>query len=88
MSSGTETEFEETTLQRLAALGYRRQLGFDIERPSEEVVLRDVLRAALASRYPTLPAAALDAAVTRFARPDGADTIRRNLAFHLALTRH
>ena len=37
--------------------------------------------------YPDLPAPALDEAVSRFARPEGADTLRRNKAFHESLTR-
>jgi type I site-specific restriction-modification system R (restriction) subunit len=51
------------------------------------VVLPGRLRAFLAKRYPDLPAAALDEATRRFSRPEGVDTLRRNLAFHELLRR-
>lgn len=90
---GTETEFELTTLKRLEALGYRPVFGLDsdqpsvIQRPQDQVVLKDVLRAWLSSQYPDLPSSALDEAVHVISRPDGVDTLRRNLAFHQNLTR-
>jgi type I restriction enzyme, R subunit len=84
---GTETDFELTTIQRLERLGYRPVFGMEIERPHSEVVLKDVLRAQLAVRYPDLPPAALEEAVHIISRPVGVDTLRRNLAFHQLLTR-
>ncbi len=84
---GTETDFELATIQRLEALGYQHLLGPEITRPHEEVVLLGLLRASLARRYPDLPEAARDQAVTRIVRPQGVDTLRRNLAFHETLTR-
>jgi type I restriction enzyme R subunit len=84
---GTETDFELTTIQRLDRLGYQPVFGMEIERPHNEVVLKDVLRAHLASRYPDLPAAALDEAIKTIAVPQGVDPLRRNLAFHQLLTR-
>jgi type I restriction enzyme, R subunit len=85
---GTETDFELTTIERLEALGYRHQHGEEVERSGrDEVVLRDVLRASLATRYPDLPERSLDEAVARFARPEGVDTLRRNRAFHEDATR-
>ncbi|MEK6676177.1 MAG: type I restriction endonuclease subunit R [Planctomycetota bacterium] len=84
---GTETTFELTTIERLEQLGYVWQSGPDIQRPHDEVVLRDVLRENLARRYPDLPARALDEAVARIARPEGVDTLRRNMAFHEMLVR-
>lgn len=84
---GTETQFELTTIERLQQLGYRYVSGPDLERPLGEVVLHDRLRAQLARRYPDLPAAALDEAARRIARPEGVDTLRRNRAFHRLLTR-
>jgi type I restriction enzyme R subunit len=84
---GTETEFELTTIDRLELLKYRYIHGEELDRPHEEVVLRDVLRGSLAARYPDLPARSLDEAVARLARPEGADTLRRNMAFHRDLTR-
>lgn len=84
---GTESDFELATIERLEQLGYTHRHGEDIDRPHEEVVLKDVLRATLARRYPDLPDRALDEAVARISRPEGVDTLRRNLAFHLLLTR-
>jgi len=84
---GNETDFEKTTIDRLGLLGYNYANGGDLERPLEEVVLRDRLQDALATRYPDLPPDALEEAVRRFAIPEGADTLRRNMNFHLALTR-
>src|SRR3954468_6903437 len=84
---GTESDFELATIERLEALGYEHVHGGDLDRPPTEVVLRDRLRAALAGRYPDLPPAALDAAVARIGRPDGADALRRNKALHELLVR-
>jgi type I restriction enzyme R subunit len=84
---GTETEFELTTIERLEQQGYVHRHGEDLERPREEVVLLDSLRESLRRRYPDLPEAAIEEAVRVFSRPDGVDTLRRNLAFHLALAR-
>ena len=84
---GTESGFELTTIQRLERLGYQHVFGVDIERPQVEVVLKDVLREALTRRYNDLPDAALDEAVHIITRPDGVDSLRRNLAFHELLTR-
>ncbi len=84
---GTETDFELTTIERLDQLGYEYQLGLEIDRPKHEVVLKDRLRKSLARRYPDLPKNALDEAVSQICRPDGVDTIRRNLDFHKRLTR-
>jgi type I restriction enzyme R subunit len=84
---GTETDFELTTIERLERLGYTHVHGEEITRPHEEVVLKDRLRSHLVSAYPELPAASIDEAVRQFSRPDGVDTLRRNMAFHLAVTR-
>jgi type I restriction enzyme R subunit len=84
---GTETEFELTTIERLDLLDYGYIHGEELERPREEVVLRDVLRRTLIKRYPNLPARSIDEAVKRFARPEGVDTLRRNMSFHTDLTR-
>ncbi len=84
---GTETTFELTTIERLEQQGYGHLLGLELERPHDEVVMKDLLRANLAARYSDLPPAALDEAVARISRPDGVDTIRRNMAFHQLLTR-
>ena len=85
---GTETEFELTTMERLELLGYRHAHGEELDRPShDEVVLRDALERTLKRRYPDLPQKSLADAVRRFARPDGVDTLRRNMHFHKMLSR-
>ncbi len=84
---GTESDFELTTIERLERLGYQHVLGPDLERPHEEVVFKDVLRANLAERYPDLPDKALDEAVAQITRPQGVDTLRRNMAAHEMLVK-
>ena len=84
---GTETQFELTTIERLELMGYRYLPAEELSRPLDEVVLKDVLKDHLKSRYSDLPENALDEAVARFSRPDGVDTLRRNMAFHLAAVR-
>ena len=75
---GSESEFEQTTIERLKLLGYEHTHGTDLVRPLDEVVLLDVLRESLAERYPDLPEAALDEAEKKLSRPDGVDTLHRN----------
>lgn len=84
---GSETDFENTAIERLLALGYEYEFGMDIARDHREVVLRDRLHANLAKRYAHLPSAALDAAVAVISRPEGADTLRRNQRFHTGILR-
>src|SRR2546422_1380112 len=84
---GTETEFELTTIERLERLDYRYSHGEDLQRPREEVILKETLRSEFARRYPDLPASSLDQAVVRFSRPHGVDPLRRNMRFHTDLTR-
>ncbi len=81
---GTEFEFEETTLQRLEALGYFRVHGAELERDPREVVLHDRLRAFLQARYPH---EAADLAFKKFTNPEGVDPVRRNQNFLHNLTR-
>jgi type I restriction enzyme R subunit len=83
---GTETDFELTTIERLETIAYKHIHGDDLERPLDEIVLRDRLRASLARRYPALPARSLDEAIRTFSQPEGADALRRNMAFHRDLT--
>jgi type I restriction enzyme R subunit len=83
---GTETAFELTTLERLKALGYKPVLGLDLQRPQDEVVLKDRLLSYLAQHYPELTPTALEETVHIISRPDGVDTLRRNLAFHELVT--
>jgi type I restriction enzyme R subunit len=84
---GTESEFELATIARLEQLGYRYTPGIELDRAPDEVVLRRHLRKFLARQYPDLPDAAIDLAVLHFVRPEGVDTLRRNMAFHERLVR-
>ena len=84
---GTETEFELTTIERLETLEYLYQHGFELERPADEVILTGELRRFLSDQYADLPSEALEAAVAQIRRPEGVDTIRRNLSFHQMLVR-
>ena len=52
---GTETTFELTTIERLEQQGYTHLLGPELERPPDEVVLKDLLRANLAESVQRLP---------------------------------
>jgi type I restriction enzyme R subunit len=63
-------------------LGYEYAYGPELDRDPAHVVLADVLQDNLRDRYPELSAADLSAAVERIMRPDGADTLTRNKAFH------
>src|ERR1041385_6423148 len=84
---GTESDFELTTIERLEHLGYKHIIGIEIERPQDEVVLKDSLEAALSRRYAELPDASIREAVARLSRPQGADLIRRNLDFQQLIAR-
>ncbi len=86
-NQGTESQFEETTIDRLRALGYRYQYGGEIERDWREVVMTDWLRAFLRKKYPHLPAGALEEAIVKVAHPEGITTEQRNKNFHALLTR-
>jgi len=86
-NQGTESQFEETTIDRLHALGYRYQYGGDLERDWREVVMTDWLRAFLHKKYPHLPVGALEEAIVRASRPAGITPEHRNMHFHELLTR-
>ena len=86
MNQGTESQFEETTIDRLRALGYRYQYGGEIERDWRDVVMADWVRDFLTTRYAHLPAEAIEEAVVRFTRPEGVTTEQRNMHFHRLLT--
>ncbi len=85
-NQSTESQFEETTIDRLLALGYRYQYGGDIERDWREVVIVDWLRAFLVKKYPHLPGEALAEAILKASHPDGITTEQRNKQFHTLLT--
>ncbi len=76
-----ESQFEQTTIERLKRLGYRYQHGGDIERALHTVVLEDLLRDHLRRRYNHLPPTAIELAVQVARDPEGVDLDRRNLHF-------
>ncbi len=87
-NQGTESQFEETTIDRLLVLqGYRYQYGGEIERDWREVVMTDWLRAFLQKKYPKLPADALEEAILKASHPEGITTEQRNKSFHAQFTR-
>ena len=85
-NQGTESQFEETTIDRLLALGYRYQYGGDIERDWRDVVMEDWLRAFLKTKYPHLQSDALEEAIIRASHPAGITPEQRNKNFHAMLT--
>ena len=86
------TTFTEATVED-AALAYLESLGWTIapgaaaaERTDYgQVVLEQRLRDALARLNPSLPDSALDDALRKLTRPEGATLETRNRAFHLML---
>lgn len=83
--TATESTFEQSTIERLLALGYRYQHGSMINRAPQAVVLTEELRTYLQRRYNHLPAFAIDQAIEQIRLPEGANPERRNLAFHQLL---
>jgi type I restriction enzyme R subunit len=84
---GSESEFENTTIERLERLGYSHVNGLELDRSHNEVLFPERLKAFLNRRYPSLPETAISQALSTITRPDGVDTLRRNMAFHKVLTR-
>ena len=93
MTTITEADVEQATLDWLAAVGWSVAHGLDIapDAPGAEradfaqVMLERRLRDALAALNPDLPASALDDACRRLTRPEGATLEARNRAFHRML---
>jgi len=89
----TESDVEEAALAWLASVGWQIRNGADIApgEPAAErddyghVILAQRLRDALARLNPALPAEALDEALRKLTRPEGADLIVRNRALHRLL---
>jgi type I restriction enzyme, R subunit len=84
---GAETDFELTVIERLEAVGYTHTPGPELHRDRQEVILVDDLGSFLTERYPELPEAAVEFAIKRLSRPEGVDTIHRNLDFHTLATK-
>ncbi|MDE2778909.1 MAG: type I restriction endonuclease subunit R [Chloroflexota bacterium] len=93
MTTLTETDVEQAALEWLAALGWQTAHGPDIApgTPSAEradygqVVLERRLRDALARLNPELPYSAVDDALRKLTRPEGAALETRNREFHRML---
>ena len=93
MTTITEAEVEAAALEWLAGLGWQVVHGPDIapETPGAErddygeVVLERRLRDSLARLNPQLPGTALDDALRKLTRPDGATLEARNRTFHRML---
>ncbi|MDE0266836.1 MAG: type I restriction endonuclease subunit R [Thaumarchaeota archaeon] len=93
MTSLNESSVEDIALKWLVDLGWKVVHGSDIAPGTtnaargsfEQVVLEDRLRSALFRLNPNLPEYALDDALRRLIRPDGATVEARNRAFHMML---
>ena len=93
MTTITEAEVEQATLDWLSGLGWQVAHGLDIAPETShaerddyaQVVLERRLRDALAELNPSLPASALDDALRRLTRPEGSTLEARNRAFHRML---
>ena len=93
MTTFTEAEVEAAALEWLAGLGWQVAHGPDIapDTPGAErndygeVVLERRLRDSLARLNPQLPVTALDDALRKLTRPEGAALESRNRAFHRML---
>ena len=93
MTTFTEAEVEDAALEWLAGLGWQMGHGPDIapDTPGAErddygeVVLERRLRDSLARLNPQLPAAAIDDALRKLTRPEGAAVEACNRAFHRML---
>ena len=85
-NTGTESQFEETVIDRLKALGYRYQYGGEVERSGPAaVVLAAELRGYLQRRYRALPAGVIEQAIEQITNPPGLTVERRNMAFQQLL---
>ena len=93
MTSLSESDVEQVSLEWLEGLGWRTAHGPDIgpdglnsERGDySQVVLERRLRAALADLNPGLPTEARDDALRRLMRPEGSTLEARNRSFHRML---
>ncbi len=93
MAHLTESDVEQAAIAWLGSIGWRIAHGPDIapdtltaeRRDYGEVVLAQRLRDALARLNPSLPPEALEDALRKLTRPEGADLIQRNRHFHRLL---
>jgi len=85
------TEMKENTVQNAAInwlqyLGYTYKVGNSLKRNLKKVVLEEELSSFLQSTYSSLPATAINEAMTAFTQHQGMDLDYRNRDFHLKLT--
>lgn len=81
-----ENTVEQAAIQWLEDQGYRYLPGPDIERPTKQVVLPDILRHFLQKSYPDIPQTALEETLTQFTHPEGQDLHYRNRDMHRKIT--
>ncbi|WP_432199367.1 type I restriction endonuclease subunit R [Anoxybacillus gonensis] len=87
-----ETEFEETTIERLKRLGYDYLHAQELFQRGErnnlhEVVLYGRLEAFLKKAYPAIPEHEIKRLAQVLTAPDGVKLINRNMHFHQMLTK-
>jgi type I restriction enzyme R subunit len=84
-----ESDFEETTIERLKQIGYEYlHAGNIFGRLSlNEVVLQDRLEGFLRRVYPAIPSDQISKLATLFMNPDGVTLQQRNETFHEMMTK-
>lgn len=85
-----ESDFEETTIERLKRIGYNYLHATELFGGREsvrDVVLRDRLEGFLRRKYPSLPSEQIPILVSLFMNPDGVTNQQRNERFHEVLTK-
>ncbi|NIK80538.1 type I restriction enzyme R subunit [Paenibacillus castaneae] len=84
-----ESDFEETTIERLKQMGYDYLHASQIlERTNlNEVVLQDRLEGFLRRAYPAIPSYQIPVLASQFMNPDGVTLVQRNESFHRMLTK-
>ncbi|WP_345912069.1 type I restriction endonuclease subunit R [Bacillus altitudinis] len=91
MASGLyESDFEETTIERLKRIGYSYLHATELFSGREgvrDVVLRDRLEGFLRRKYPSLPTEQIPILASLVINPDGVTNQQRNERFHEMLTK-
>jgi type I restriction enzyme, R subunit len=91
MASGLyESDFEETTIERLKRIGYEYLHSSELFGGREsvrDVVLRDRLDGFLRRKYPSLPSEQIPFLTSLLINPDGVTNQQRNERFHEMLTK-
>lgn len=84
-----ESDFEETTIERLEQIGYEYLHASNLFERSNlnEVVLQDRLEGFLRRSYPTIPSYQISVLASRLMNPDGVTLTQRNETFHEMLTK-